>query len=205
MDTISTSLWGDKDKYCLGAIRNAELWPKFFPEWEFRVYHDDSVPPEIIQRLSALGAKLIKKESYGSFSGMFWRFEVNDDPTVGRYMIRDLDSRFSNRERVAVDQWTTSRQPFHIIRDHPHHRRAMLGGLWGGTTGYFQIDPMIKQWKRYGHYDCDQQMLETLVWPRVKSICYVNDSLAGVNPLPPNADKTHLGQIFEGDDTPVWR
>ena len=47
------------------------------------------------------------------------------------YISRDLDSRFSDREQAAVEEWLNSSKKFHIMRDHPRHRPAMLGGTWG--------------------------------------------------------------------------
>ena len=46
-------------------------------------------------------------------------------------MSRDLDSRFSNREQVAVDDWLKSDKTIHVMRDHPLHDLSMFGGLWG--------------------------------------------------------------------------
>lgn len=205
-NVISASLWGDNPKYTVGAVRNAELWPQFYPDWKFRIYHDDSVPEETLRELSSRGVELVKKERLDSFHGMFWRFEVNDDPTVDRFIVRDLDSRFSVREKFCVDQWLASGQPFHAMRDHPHHTVAIMGGMWGGTTGYFQIKPIIDSWKRYGQYGIDQEMLERKFWPLIKNLCHVNDTRRDPNAeVPRNEEGTHIGQIFEADGTPVWR
>ena len=44
---------------------------------------------------------------------------------------RDLDSRFNEREYASVQKWLNSNQTFHIMRDHPHHDRKFLAGMWG--------------------------------------------------------------------------
>ena len=46
-------------------------------------------------------------------------------------MSRDLDSRFSNREHAAVEDWLKSDKAIHVMRDHPLHNFSMFGGLWG--------------------------------------------------------------------------
>ena len=47
---------------------------------------------------------------------------------------RDLDSRFSDREKFAVQEWLNSNKSHHIMRDHPHHDFEVLGGLWGSKV-----------------------------------------------------------------------
>ena len=42
-------------------------------------------------------------------------------------MSRDLDSRINEREVEAVEEWLSSDQPVHAMRDHPQHDIAILG------------------------------------------------------------------------------
>ena len=45
---------------------------------------------------------------------------------------RDLDSRFSAREAVAIKEWReNSTLPIHSMRDHPGHGIGMVGASWG--------------------------------------------------------------------------
>ncbi|KAB7500862.1 hypothetical protein Anas_06871 [Armadillidium nasatum] len=47
-------------------------------------------------------------------------------------MSRDLDSEVLRREYDAVSEWLNSTtKSLHIMRDHPHHRHQILGGIWG--------------------------------------------------------------------------
>ena len=39
------------------------------------------------------------------------------DPTVTKFIARDLDSRLSQREKDAVSDWENSSFPFHGMRD----------------------------------------------------------------------------------------
>jgi hypothetical protein len=65
---------------------------------------------------------------------MSWRFLVLGDPTVEKFAVRDLDSRLSQRERMAVEEWENSAFPFRGMRDHPEHSVPLMGGMWGGDN-----------------------------------------------------------------------
>ena len=43
-----------------------------------------------------------------------------NDPTVGRFLVRDCDARLSVAETDLVRQWIDSGYPFHAVRDHVH-------------------------------------------------------------------------------------
>ncbi len=47
------------------------------------------------------------------------------------FISRDLDSRFSDRELAAVNEWLKSDKDVHTMRDHPDHGTQMLGSAWG--------------------------------------------------------------------------
>src|SRR5688572_103454 len=90
MNAIAFSLYGSDPKYCVGMVRNAELAAIVYPGWTVVVYLDASVPQAtqsaLLQRMCVL--KYRHQEP-----GMFWRFHINDQPDVERYLIRDADSR----------------------------------------------------------------------------------------------------------------
>ena len=60
----------------------------------------------------------ISPRSSVNWSGLFWRFYAFDDPTVNVVMVRHVDSPFTLRERLVVEDWLASELPFHVIRDH---------------------------------------------------------------------------------------
>ena len=47
------------------------------------------------------------------------------------FVSRDLDSRLSERENAAVQEWLKSNKSIHVMRDHIKHDFTILGGLWG--------------------------------------------------------------------------
>lgn len=69
--------------------------------------------------------------------GLFWRFLVEDDRDVDIYVCRDADSVPTIRERVAVQDWLNSGQPFHVMRDFLTHSELVLAGLWGRIAAIF--------------------------------------------------------------------
>ena len=62
---------------------------------------------------------------------LVWRFLPALDATVETLLVRDLDSQISNREVAAVSEFLKSNKEFHVMRDHPYHGVAILGGTWG--------------------------------------------------------------------------
>ncbi len=97
---ISFGLYGNKPKYLNGALRNIELAKTYYPGWVCRFYVTNDVSNENINQLKSSGAEVKQiPDGMGYSSGMFWRFMIANDPTVDRYIIRDVDSRLNARER----------------------------------------------------------------------------------------------------------
>ena len=203
---ISYCLYGSDPRYAGGAIRNLPLAAKYFPGWEVRVYHDDSVPETVLGPLRGLGANLVPMSGSGKIEGMFWRFHVAADPNVDVYIVRDSDSRLSEREAAAVQEWLDSGEPFHVIRDHPAHGvHAVSGGLWGGRK---RIDGILDAMNDRGvakeSYLDDMVFLANFVWPiMVRDGVFQHDAFTckrwgGRSPLMPRNGTNHLGAVFEG-------
>jgi hypothetical protein len=138
-----------------------------------------------------------------NWSGLFWRFLAFDDPNVSVVMIRDVDSPFTVRERLVVDDWLTSRFPFHVIRDHYNHTEPMMAGLWGGWTGLLPpLGQLVKEFQgkvkdRYA----DQEFLRLNVWPRIRTATLAHDrfsKLGETRPPPPHPTEayTHIGMAW---------
>jgi len=189
---LSYCVYGDTPKYTIGAIKNAESKQDYFPDWEMRVYHDYSVPTDILIKLDQLGVNLIdvSKETTGIYYptkeesrtyGMFWRFVPAGDDTVDYFVSRDTDSRLSEREVIAVNDWIESDKPFHIIREHPWgHTWVINGGMWGCVGGFIEnIDQSIKEYlqtSKFAHEQAaDQWFLKECIYPVVKDYAFITD------------------------------
>jgi hypothetical protein len=127
---ISFTLYGQDPTYVEGMYRNLELKEQFYPDWEAIIYHDNSLAPETLENLDNQNAILRNVTGLGVLASM-WRFLAYDEPFTERFIVRDSDSRLSQREADAVQEWTKSDKTLHIMRDHPHHGYVMLGGMWG--------------------------------------------------------------------------
>lgn len=171
---LSFCLWGKDYKYVEGLQANVRQAAQFYPGWEVVVFAAYGVPPVFIESLRKQGVTVICRSRFTDPvpNPMFWRFEVADWHPGRKFIIRDADSRLSNRERIAVEDWLSSGIPFHVMHDHPHHQRPIMGGMWGGTCGVLRdIRPQSAQWfgKREKDvvYGADQDFLESWALPQM--------------------------------------
>lgn len=206
MKVISFSLWGKKPMYTIGALRNAEIAQKIFPNWECWFYVGSSCPDDIILKLKEKpNTKVYEMDEEGSWNGMFWRFSPASDPDVDVVLSRDTDSRLSLREKKAVDQWLESDKDFHIMRDHPFHRTEILGGMWGARGDLLsEMSPMIQDYHKGDFWQVDQNFLRESIYPIVKDESFVHDEFFQVNPFPTSREgKEFVGQAFDENDKPL--
>jgi hypothetical protein len=177
MRVVTFSLYGSNPLYLTGAVRNVEVGRQFYPGWVYRFYVGASVPSDIVQTLSALGAQIVPMSGPEDSSAMFWRFSVFDDPAVDVAVIRDSDSRPTERERAAVEQWLTSDKGFHIMRDHPSHNTEIPGGMWGArSSGARPLLESVAKGTWPGQKGEDQHFLARQVYPHAKRDAMIHDS-----------------------------
>ena len=199
-DVISFSLWGTAPFYSYGAMINLVLSRTIYPGWTCRFYVDATVPRPCVAFLRDNGGDVRNMEDEYPGVGLFQRFLVMNDRSVGRFLVRDCDARLSLEEADLVRQWIESGYPFHVVRDHVLHNELMIGCTWAGRTDcgidivelmrrYFKFGPTAK----YGH---DQRMLGLMLWPLIRSRSLVHDKyyrLEGVDTLPLPDPKSHFG------------
>ncbi len=205
---IAYSLWGDRELYCEGALRNARLVPELYPGWTARFYCDDSVPAAVREGLAGAGAEVVLKPRPARiYDGLLWRFEVIGDPAVARFLIRDADSLVSVQERVAVDAWLDSGRLFHVMRDWPTHSDLILAGLWGGVGGILPpVADLVRDFRpfRAPNLHFDQDLLRVMAWPTVRRSVLVHDSYfdcLGSEPFPAHGRLPagwRVGQTWNG-------
>ena len=127
-------------QFIQGVAENAALLPIFYPNWTMRVYHNfdrESVRANGFcdircrhNHIDFCDVTELSEEDFGlpsTLDGEVWRFLPVLDDNVDVFVSRDLDSRFSEREATAVQQWLRSNKTFHIMRDHPQHVATILG------------------------------------------------------------------------------
>ncbi|KAI9553022.1 hypothetical protein GHT06_020909 [Daphnia sinensis] len=160
----------------------------YYPGWIMRVYHNLSLDDELkylcplrcsgghpphnvdLCHVDSIRTKNITSALVQRLNPRMWRFLVMLDPTVDRFMSRDVDSEIIPREVAAVKQWLQSDYTFHVMRDHPSHGGFMLAGLWGAKN--VQRRDLIRRlgqamiWtSQNDDYQTDQSRLDFIVWP----------------------------------------
>lgn len=172
---IAMSLYGDNPRYTFGGLDNAVLAKRDWPGWTLRFYVGDGVPPEMLALYRTLGVELVHMTgNQRGIAGMFWRFFAVEDRTITRVLVRDIDSRLTNRDRAAVAEWIKSGRYFHTMRDNEWHKTVILGGIWG-TVGGFINPAVLEAWRsqddrapRAYQKGDDQAWLATELWPHVR-------------------------------------
>lgn len=202
---LAFSLFGSNTRYTVGAIENSKLYRTVYPGWSMRVYHDNSVPSDVIDKLYANGVDLVNMSASPLRAKTTWRFTAASDKTVARFCSRDTDSRLSLREKTAVDAWINSRKKFHVMRDHPSHTRQhmILAGMWCATGD--AVPDMIQLLHKRSlrdYYTQDQDFLNEAIWPIAQKSVIHHDSFscekhANAHPFPlQRVGYEHVGSVF---------
>lgn len=210
---LTYCLWGDNPTYTVGAFCNAEMAREFYPGWICRFYVGTNTPEDVIEKLrSYSNTEVIERGEVGTPKAMLWRFEAIDEPDVEVMMPRDTDCRFSHREVEAVKDWLATNKKFHIMRDHPYHATAIMGGMWGMRKIDGSITEMIDQYlddpETKDEKGMDQLFLSRYVWPLAIEDNVTHDPFFSSKPFP--LDKRHpddlvyfVGECVRHDDT-LW-
>lgn len=200
---IAFSLFGNRARYCETAVLNAKAQAKVYPHWTCLFYVNETVPPEIVERLKAEGAEIhVVNGPLRAWPGTMWRFAAADIPGIHRVLFRDADSLISQRERVFVNEWVASGKQFHHIRDWHTHTELLHAGLWGVTVGALPpLAPMVAHYLQKplasAHF-ADQYFLREHVWPYARKSLLNHDSLFGFMGGQPHRDGRAAGDAHIG-------
>ena len=106
---ICFSLWGDDKKYLHGALENAELSKRFYPDWRCRYYISrDNTPKNICEKLNSYdNCEIVWNDETNSQSQRILRFAPLCENDVDYFIVRDLDSRVGEREAALVHDEST--------------------------------------------------------------------------------------------------
>ena len=181
MKVISFSLYGDNPKYTIGAIKNSKLTEKFYPDWQMRVYHNDSVPNYILEELGTNNVVLINTKIDQGVCNAMWRFAPASEQEVECFISRDCDSRLFERDIAAVEEWLASDKKFHIIRDHPGgHAWEISAGMWGCKSGFIEniqekMNKYIQTSSWVNDRAVDQRFLQEVIYPQATTSLFLHD------------------------------
>ena len=207
---VSFTLFGTQMKYYIGAKKNIETINKMLPDWEIRIYyHDDLTIKDHIDELNGLNVNLInvKDVKVGSVNATdfpyFWRFLsfFEDTPSI----VRDLDSRFSDREVLYINSWLNNDKDYFIIRDHPWHS-PVPAGLFGikRKIQLFEdhmIDFVANNSLSWG---ADQHILHTYMEKIDKDSIFYCGFDDQTNYIPRDDKNFFIGMQIDENDQPIF-
>ena len=200
---IAFSLWGSNPRYLRGALHNVVAAKEIYPSWTCRFYVDASVDGGFRETLVGLGADLHEHRIFGMPQRLSRRFAVADDPSVGRFLVRDCDSVVNAREARAVDEWIASGKPFHIMRDWWTHTDPVLAGMWGGMAGVLPSMRSLLGAYRSKHLETpnwDQWFLRDSVWPLIRDHALIHDRYFASRQAVPFPGDIPAGNLHVGQD-----
>jgi len=175
---VSFALFGTKPLYLQGALRNVVMIPEIYPGWTPRIYASQEIPEPLVRKLIDGGAEVVRKQRTGEIDGMFWRFLPAGEAGIDAMVVRDVDSRPTIREYAAVEEWLASGKTLHVMRDHPHHKVVMLGGMWGCRGNAIpDMEILVDSWKLWAKKGQDQDFLRDVIYPRFKNDILIHSDL----------------------------
>ncbi len=182
---ISFSLYGKKDFYIKGAIKNLEESALIYPEWEQWFYCSTSITSKT-HRIEELGGKIIDVGDVDRFNCMcmLYRYFPTFDDNVDVCIFRDTDSVINLKEQSAVNEWLNSDFIAHSMHDNRSHDARIMGGMWGiksykiNKNEYRKIfTDVINKIKTDGNSKpkgYDQKFLEESIYPLIKGSLMVH-------------------------------
>jgi protein O-GlcNAc transferase len=214
---ISFSLYGDNPIYTIGCIKNAELRKHVFIDWEMWVYHNNTVPQDILDKLKELDVKLINTNEDNGFFGSLWRFNPISDENVEYFISRDCDSRISLRDETAVNEWINSNKSFHIIREHPiGHGWVINAGMWGAKgNSISNFNILVRDYLnnnyRTDDKSIDQCFLRDIVYPIAIKDLFLHDEFFNYEGIGTNIKRDRkidnfafIGETLDENDLPRY-
>ena len=218
---LSFTLYGTDPRYTVGAVKNAILAARIYPDFLVRFYFGSDVPRQTLTTLGIMpNVEIFRVDGYhGAFSNA-WRFLAFSDPDVEIAMMRDADARITVREKIAVDEWLASGIEYHSMKDHPtgHKSFPINAGMWGGRTeGLRHMKEIMQDFrarKIENGFAADQAFLAFRVAPLVYKNMIIHDSFNKTEVTAPSERKSfpvplanfanHVGAAMDENDLLVY-
>lgn len=147
---FSYCLYGGDKKYCLGMLKNIEQINQFYPDFYIYVHCGNDVPEEYLNKMRQDYTKVnIINYDFTGVELMTYRFFSVDDDDIDLLILRDADSRITDRCRWVIDDFISSSYNVFTIRDHKYHTSKLMAG----QSGFKFIKPELKnvyekEWKK---------------------------------------------------------
>jgi hypothetical protein len=197
---ISFSLYGSMTHYVLGAIENAKRIRETYPGWRAIFFCGPSIASSAVDELRNLSCEVVLVDEPEDFRATIWRYRAIYLEDAELVIFRDTDSLVSHREASAVAEWVSSGKDLHIIRDHPFHTEAIMGGMWGVKARAINSDKdLFSPLGIPERYGVDQILLRARVYRNQSLSRLVHDSwfVREFNSilLPPSIDHSFIGEV----------
>ena len=182
-NVISVSIDGDDIDKLYGALRYSQLVPIVFPRWRLRIYTSSAalnttnshhVLRILVKKLKNSGVEVFKVRGQTAehLPSELWPYLVADDAEVDRFIVRNSDTRPSDREAAALDDWLMTNgtvKALYCIRDHPLHAvQPLVPGLVGGVPRLLRNASGTTFRKLMRGHKSVVGFLHTTVWPLLK-------------------------------------
>lgn len=203
-------IYGNNIKYNKGLIENIEIISKIYPDFQVWIVGGNDVNKEWIDKYTSFENVRYHTENLSGGELMTYRFFLLDKDDVDFFFIRDADSRIEERDQWCIDQFLKSGKTLHIIRDHYHHRRLIMGGMWGiHKKENLNLRDFYNSWKhnnfnKIGTYRSDQDFIDDTIYQIYKNDCLIHSNLIGysgetISPIliDMKNDKDFIGNVYE--------
>jgi hypothetical protein len=210
MNVVSYCIYGKKELYRVGALRNIELCKKYYPGWEIWFYLAPSVEKKFAKKLKAQGAVVYYIEDVDSAFFTNYRYFACSDLRTEYVIFRDTDSRIDAREAAAVSEWLKSGKSLHIMRDHPWHGpnppyAMMLAGMWGIKAEKLRnIKEIVFKYPKSDFWGIDQAIITQQIYPMFLNDKIVHDEFFDKIPFPIKREGSKfVGCQYDINDKPL--
>ena len=114
--------------------------------------------------------------------GVFWRFEPLFEDEDNIVIVRDSDGRITEREFMAVKEWESTSDKFHVYRDHEAHFEFPIIACAFGYKGCLSdnLHLIMREFAtKTNYYTNDQVFLRDFVWQSVQASALVHSMHEG--------------------------
>ena len=191
---ISLSLFGDNPYYYNHAYKMKNDLPKYFPDWELRIYVHYKTPSFVIKKFIEKGCQvvIIQQDNVTPSDSTFWRFLAAQDDVI--FMSRDVDYQLNDFDYQQVNIWLKEDNTYfmkylnknfilnlELILRNIHS--PFYAGFWGGRNRCVpNMLEEINNYKYRKHWRRDELFLETIIWEKhvqKKNITIIIDNKIG--------------------------
>lgn len=176
---FSYCLYGNKNKYYDGLIKNLDYIRDFYPGFETHVHLGSDVSVDFINKLKTYkNVSTILHTVTGPILKIFRLFSVDYDD-VSVTFLRNTQEKFSLRCKWVIKDFLTSSQKIFTIRDHKNHSSYIIPGL----TGFKNIKPHFKEifehdWKTTSNEcECEKFIVYSIYYRFLENIIVYTDNI----------------------------